>query len=486
MNHNKKFNIHKVDPDFLDEIDRWHKTLAILLREGYGHHHGMDCYDHRCHHHQQQQRCHPSLDEMISGKLVGGSGKNRTMHCHNSNRSTSTEITPNTTLNDPCTKSAAIQVISRLTSWILFPLICDDDDHDDVSLCETANGLKLVAANATGPVWSKDPSHRVSEFDSSEQEQEEDDDDDDEEEEDDHTDDDSSSMSSASSLGDVPARIPPALSAIDASTQREFSDMNVSVSEIAEAYYAHQLLEQEHHHRRRRSSSSCTDAEEHHHNKPRSGLFTSDVEATSNHHRLDYEITQMDIARMARNASRHLDVDSILNLPTITYRKGSTVRMQHQQQTNRPGRPKSSHAEDGWSFVMVSGVKSTMQALTKSGRDIDVSRETEVDSDDGNDDVCVICLETFQDGDRLRVLPCDHSFHVGCIDRWLSGSHSHNECYTAGCPTCKKRPSPGYPQRDMQDDDNIVENDTPHAMDGSVPSWAFAKLGSAMAMSQEC
>ena len=47
------------------------------------------------------------------------------------------------------------------------------------------------------------------------------------------------------------------------------------------------------------------------------------------------------------------------------------------------------------------------------------------------DDICVICFEAFQDGERLKILPCNHAFHVGCIDRWLFGS------YTAGCQTCK-------------------------------------------------
>jgi hypothetical protein len=35
---------------------------------------------------------------------------------------------------------------------------------------------------------------------------------------------------------------------------------------------------------------------------------------------MDYVITQTDTARMARCTSRHLDVASILSLPTITYR----------------------------------------------------------------------------------------------------------------------------------------------------------------------
>jgi hypothetical protein len=32
---------------------------------------------------------------------------------------------------------------------------------------------------------------------------------------------------------------------------------------------------------------------------------------------------------------------------------------------------------------------------------------------------CAICLEEFAKGDKVRVLPCDHIFHVEEIDDWL-------------------------------------------------------------------
>ena len=32
---------------------------------------------------------------------------------------------------------------------------------------------------------------------------------------------------------------------------------------------------------------------------------------------------------------------------------------------------------------------------------------------------CLVCVDDFVDGDRLRTLPCGHDFHAACIDPWL-------------------------------------------------------------------
>jgi hypothetical protein len=36
------------------------------------------------------------------------------------------------------------------------------------------------------------------------------------------------------------------------------------------------------------------------------------------------------------------------------------------------------------------------------------------------DDTCVICLFDFEEGDSIRRLPCNHSFHKGCIDSFFN------------------------------------------------------------------
>ena len=60
----------------------------------------------------------------------------------------------------------------------------------------------------------------------------------------------------------------------------------------------------------------------------------------------------------------------------------------------------------------------------------------------GGDDEpsCPVCFTTFADGDRLRILPCKHSFHQRCIDEWLNRN--------ASCPLCRRSIFVNDPNRD--------------------------------------
>eukprot|EP00537_Pseudo-nitzschia_pungens_P011386 CAMPEP_0172386448 /NCGR_PEP_ID=MMETSP1061-20121228/3995_1 /TAXON_ID=37318 /ORGANISM="Pseudo-nitzschia pungens, Strain cf. pungens" /LENGTH=631 /DNA_ID=CAMNT_0013115833 /DNA_START=338 /DNA_END=2233 /DNA_ORIENTATION=+ len=456
---------HRINPDSPQELGRWHQQLSSLLL-------GVE----KSLPSETSEKTPPLLlRRIINGRLLGGNGRQDT----NRSNSSSNNYDDNRIMMSPGYNA----IFSRLTSWLLFPLIyadyeCYDDyvfNNDDIYYRKrNTNGLKFLVSSMDD---------RSIQIDSDEDGDSDDDDD----------------CSSADSCDYNPT----------SETEREFAEMNVSVSEIAEAYYAHQLLDE----RRRRSNSDATTSSEGRGLDPSSYHDGSDDSGEEIQQRLDYEITQMDIARMTRNASRHLDVDSILTLPTITYRKKQfsppikacnyNKKMQqfekvgdrsyhhvctpiYEEGGHMSGSSKSGtrSLEDGWSFLMVSGEKSNSNVNHPSNVLYPIADKEETESTGSNDDVCVICLEAFKEGERLRVLPCNHSFHVGCIDRWLSGSHSHNECYTAGCPTCKKRPSLSSSssslRRSITED---REDDMEDTMSGSVPSWAFANLGSAMAMS---
>lgn len=42
---------------------------------------------------------------------------------------------------------------------------------------------------------------------------------------------------------------------------------------------------------------------------------------------------------------------------------------------------------------------------------------------------CCICMEEVSQGQEVKTMPCLHSFHSACIDRWLKQSGI--------CPICK-------------------------------------------------
>jgi len=43
---------------------------------------------------------------------------------------------------------------------------------------------------------------------------------------------------------------------------------------------------------------------------------------------------------------------------------------------------------------------------------------------------CSICLEEYKSEDKLRILKCDHGFHIDCIDKWLTDCNYK-------CPVCR-------------------------------------------------
>mmetsp|Transcript_9288 Transcript_9288/g.23084 ORF Transcript_9288/g.23084 Transcript_9288/m.23084 type:complete len:661 (+) Transcript_9288:247-2229(+) len=489
---------HKVNPDSLLELDRWHHQLASLML-------GMSNED--------SEKSPPLLlRQIINGRLLGGSEKDD-RHASGSGNSNENNIIQRCNsiyqLNSngvaPLALSRAFEtihqtgygstVLSRLTSWLSNPLIYADDDCYDEYGCLKDNYDNKNGTKGLKLLLSRPPGDRSIEIDSDETDEEDED-----------------GFSSTSSIDYDPcgeSSIPEGLSS---EVEREFStEANLSVSEIAEAYYAHQLLDES----RRRSNSDATTTSQQSGLSPSSLNPSADYNGDESRQRLDYEITQMDIARMTRNASRHLDVDSILNLPTIVYRKRrkstlsspsnsrnrqnfsqsdqsyhnvcTPIREDRCEATVQGGciiikgteNEKSFLSEDGWSFMMVSDMKPSPINDSLEKRTIDNGEDNASTATISEDEMCVICLESFREGDRLRVLPCNHSFHVGCIDRWLSGTHSHNECFTAGCPTCKKRPSLKSSQTHLLHTAETNEGD----MSGSLPSWAFANLGSVMAMS---
>ncbi|CDP06625.1 unnamed protein product [Coffea canephora] len=66
---------------------------------------------------------------------------------------------------------------------------------------------------------------------------------------------------------------------------------------------------------------------------------------------------------------------------------------------------------------------------------------------------CPVCLAGFAEGDYVRRLDdCKHSFHLTCIDKWLS-SHSNCPVCRASVPTIRSKQRPKPPPPPRPDDD---------------------------------
>ena len=60
----------------------------------------------------------------------------------------------------------------------------------------------------------------------------------------------------------------------------------------------------------------------------------------------------------------------------------------------------------------------------------EVDLQTEIFKSFGEVGICTICQDNLEDGEQLRAISkCQHSFHIKCIDKWLSKR--------AECPLCR-------------------------------------------------
>ncbi|XP_055285350.1 E3 ubiquitin-protein ligase ZNRF4 [Moschus berezovskii] len=80
-------------------------------------------------------------------------------------------------------------------------------------------------------------------------------------------------------------------------------------------------------------------------------------------------------------------------------------------------------------------------------------------------DLCAICLDEYEEGDRLKVLPCSHTYHCKCIDPWFS------QAARRSCPMCKQSVAGTEDSSDSTVDSYRDEED-PSLSGRQTPIWA--------------
>lgn len=73
-----------------------------------------------------------------------------------------------------------------------------------------------------------------------------------------------------------------------------------------------------------------------------------------------------------------------------------------------------------------------------------------VDSHEGDQTSCVICMCDFETRQILRVLPCSHEFHAKCVDKWLKTNRT--------CPICRGDAAAFLPQTEQEQEQEASTN----------------------------
>ncbi|KAJ1835502.1 hypothetical protein LPJ63_001054 [Coemansia sp. RSA 2711] len=89
---------------------------------------------------------------------------------------------------------------------------------------------------------------------------------------------------------------------------------------------------------------------------------------------------------------------------------------------------------------------------------------------------CIVCIDDFVVGSKMRILPCGHNFHIECIDPWLTSKSSL-------CPLCKHDARSVLTDLERAYSGPRITTD-PHGLDHSIYSRPSSEPSSYLAESR--
>ncbi|CAI7565696.1 unnamed protein product [Penicillium glandicola] len=105
------------------------------------------------------------------------------------------------------------------------------------------------------------------------------------------------------------------------------------------------------------------------------------------------------------------------------------------------------HSQDG-----NTGVSTPRESEVPTPDERPTAHEAKTEMPEAGNFSCPICTDDFIKGQDLRVLPCNHQFHVECIDPWLMN-------VSGTCPLCRIDLNPPQPENPEQAEENTDQPD---------------------------